>query len=388
MLPRLRAPACWPAWLLLIGTMAACRPADPAARWPDATGPGTPDPSGRAFGHPPRFEDYPAGEPFRGQPALPALGTLPDASRFGPALWQGARRGPNFAGHYTIVSRRCGRLCREFVIVDARTGQVHPGLSDTPPMSFRRDSRLLVFEAPNPLPGRFACAGCSAAYYVWNDPRLELIPPETWVGSAPPPLPVRPLIDSIRAQEAPLIARAGPAVLRPTWDRLVLATRDGTRQVLSDELQGGSVARVYRYRGYLAPLDHFLVEVTLFEGTRYRLISTATGEAVDLDAAPVVSPDGRRLITASWSLSGHDPSRVRIYRATATGLVEEWTSDRWSRMPGHGPPGGGQPVWLDPTTVELDRIAEVLAPGPDQPTEHRERVRLALTPDGWQETRP
>lgn len=266
-------------------TFGACaEPDDRAARrWDEATGPGSPDPSGHAFGSPPRFEDYPAPAPLRGQPAFPDLSSHPEAARFGPALRLGVRKGPNFAGHYIIVSRSCGRLCREFAIVDAVSGVVYPGLSDTPPFRYRLDSRLIAFDAPAPLPGRTPCAGCSAAYYVWDDERLVIVPPETWVGSAPPPATLRPLIDSLRTVERPLLDQAGPAVSRPTWDRLVIAARDGSREVLADRLDEEAKMRLYLFRGMNPDLNQFAVEALQLEGGSVRpieiiAIDRATGE--------------------------------------------------------------------------------------------------------------
>lgn len=245
----------------------------------------------RATGSPPTFADYPVESQWRGNPAPPDLATSPDAARFGPALWQGARRGPNFAGHYTIVSRRCGRLCREFVIVDARTGRVHAGLADTPPFRFRIDSRLIAFEGPPPS-GRASCPGCSAAYYVWNDPRLEMVSPATWIGSAPPPPALRPFVDSVRAEERSRLQDAGPAVTRPAWDRLVIAARDGSRTVLADQLDGDRIERMYVVRGTVASDGLLLVEMLLPEGHRYTVVDVVTGRATEVDVTP--SPAGAR----------------------------------------------------------------------------------------------
>lgn len=235
---------------------------------------------------PPRFEDYPATARWTGgEPAVPDLATHPDGSRFGSALWQGAQRGPDFAGRYTIVSRRCGRLCREFAIVDAVTGRVHPGLSDTPPFAYRLDSRLIAFEAPMPVGGRGPCVGCTATYYVWNDPHLEIVPPETWVGSVPPPPRLRPFVDSVRAAERPRLEDAGPVVLRATWDRLVIAVRDGTRLVYRDEVLGDTLRRLHVFRGETA-FRRLVVETIESGGVRFQSIDQESGLVTSLDSLP------------------------------------------------------------------------------------------------------
>jgi hypothetical protein len=71
---------------------------------------------------PPRFEDYPAKETFKGKPASPILetpeerkfeGVIGDGASKGWGVFDGAsgresrRPGPNFAGHYIIVNFGC-----------------------------------------------------------------------------------------------------------------------------------------------------------------------------------------------------------------------------------------------------------------------------------------
>ncbi|MGE0553011.1 MAG: hypothetical protein AB7R55_06245 [Gemmatimonadales bacterium] len=321
-------------------------------------------------GRPPRFENYPSEPPFTGRPALPDLSSHPDASRFGAALWQGARRGPDFAGRYKIVSRRCGRLCREFAIVDAATGRVHGGLADTPPFHYRLDSRLIVFDAPAPLEAGTSCPGCTAAYYVWNDPRLDPVPPEAWADRRPPPAELRPLLDSLRSAERPLLARAGPSVTRASWDRLVISARDGTRRVLSDSLRGRSLARLHRYLGEIASIEQFLVEVHDPLGRRYLAIDVESGALTELDTRPIVSPTGDRFVTASPGVAGLAPSRLRIYRVGRGGPTLEWSSDGW---------GGTDAVWLDRSTLAVERPRGTGAPG--------ERVVLRLVETEWVELR-
>ena len=340
----------------------------------DDVPPGSRDPSGRAFGSPPSFEDYPVRHRYRGALAAPDLTSHSDAPRFAAALERGVLEGPNFAGRFTIVTRSCGRLCREFVIVDAETGAIHPGLTDTPPFTYRLESRLLVIAAPSPLPGRVPCAGCSASYYVWQDDHLELIPPETWLGSAPPPPALRPLIDSLRDLERPILDGAGPSVLRPSWDRLVFAARDGSRLVLGDRLDHALVEQIHVFLGFLEPIDHYLVRTILFEGDRFGLVDAETGLLTALDAPPVVSPDGSRLLTTSLDLvAGHAPNRIRIYRMTAGGPDVEWSLEPtgW---------GAAQGVWVSNSRIALDSVAGLGGRPPSQPGT---RIELLRETHGW-----
>lgn len=254
------------------------------------------------FGRRPRYEDYPVRERFRGQPADADLSSHADALRFGEALRLGARRGPDFAGHYTIVSRSCGRLCREFVIVDAKTGRVFPGLIDTPPFEYRLNSRLIAFEAPAPLSGsRATCGGCSATYYVWEYGRLEVIPPELWIGAAPPPAAARSRLDSLRAEERSQLERAAPAVVRPTWDRLVIAARDGSRRVFSDQLIGDTIVALHIFLGAIDPGGQYLVRELRSEGDRYHLVDPARGDVGEVDTRRILPRDRDSLSPAPYS---------------------------------------------------------------------------------------
>jgi hypothetical protein len=100
-----------------------------------------------------RYDDHLA-ETWRGAPARPVLDT-PSKRLFRTVLREGAAKGPNFAGHMTIVRWGCGSSCVSWAAVDARTGKVTelPGVDyfstihvggNLGGVNFRRDSRLLV----------------------------------------------------------------------------------------------------------------------------------------------------------------------------------------------------------------------------------------------------
>lgn len=116
--------------------------------------------SGHADTAPPGFGQYPAGPQARGKPAQPDLASHPLARRFRSVLRNGAKKGPNFAGHYALVTWGCGTACLRFALVDSVSGRVHfpeeieavfatlpPGEGEPgTPLRFRRDSRLLEIE--------------------------------------------------------------------------------------------------------------------------------------------------------------------------------------------------------------------------------------------------
>lgn len=73
----------------------------------------------------PRFEDFPVTKEFQGKPARVDLASHPYARLFRTSLKQGAAAGPNFAGHYALVTWGCGNECGELLVVDVRTGKVY-----------------------------------------------------------------------------------------------------------------------------------------------------------------------------------------------------------------------------------------------------------------------
>ena len=132
----------------------------------------------------PRFSDLPtsAAERFSGKPA-PVRLTTPQARRYRSMIRDGAREGPNFAGHYTIVQWGCGAGCVRFAVIDARTGSVFmpqfyvgplplaEGANTEPeePLQFQLDSKLLIVSgAPNEK-------NEGVYYYKWDGTRLQLL---------------------------------------------------------------------------------------------------------------------------------------------------------------------------------------------------------------------
>ena len=73
----------------------------------------------------PRFEDFSVLERFEGVPAQVDFSTNPDMLRFVTRITEGAKEGPNFAGHYTLISWGCGTECQSGVVVDAQTGAIY-----------------------------------------------------------------------------------------------------------------------------------------------------------------------------------------------------------------------------------------------------------------------
>jgi hypothetical protein len=127
-----------------------------------------------------RFETYAVSDTFRGKPVPVDLTSAPHARRFATVLRQGAASGPNFGGHFTIVTWGCGTSCEQLAIVDAASGRVwFYNRTLEVGAQFRLGSALLVDGPPEDwysawesvrLPNR-----AFTFYYRWTGHRFELI---------------------------------------------------------------------------------------------------------------------------------------------------------------------------------------------------------------------
>jgi hypothetical protein len=74
----------------------------------------------------PSFKEFATAEVFSGKPAAPVLRT-PNQRLFRTMIRQGAAKGPNFAGHYSIADWGSGAGCVSIAVVDAKDGRVFDG---------------------------------------------------------------------------------------------------------------------------------------------------------------------------------------------------------------------------------------------------------------------
>ena len=126
--------------------------------------------SAATAGENPKFSAYPATAKFQGTPAAAKLKGLTIPARWQLLVREMAKKGPNFAGAYTVVTYGCGTGCQVVLVIDARTGKIH---STPEPATYgtahRRDSRLLVFNA-DPV------HKLKVKYYVFKDGKFRKLP--------------------------------------------------------------------------------------------------------------------------------------------------------------------------------------------------------------------
>jgi hypothetical protein len=128
------------------------------------------------------FDQYRVEKIFQGKPAVPDLKSHPDARTYRTVLSEQSKKGPNFAGHYTLVTFGCGASCVRIAVVDAENGHVlfprnlHMMIvaawsHDPSGCQFKQNSRLLIVygqvnseEGPDGI-----------SYFEWKGKNFELL---------------------------------------------------------------------------------------------------------------------------------------------------------------------------------------------------------------------
>ena len=130
----------------------------------------------------PRFSSFPVTDTGPVSPAPLKFGRDTLARRFRTVLQEGARRGPNFAGQFTIIGWGCGSSCQMNAVVDARSGRIfQPWIQTMMAADYRRNSNLFIADPPDSALAAFGdaarsekCAVCGTpAAYVWRGDHFE-----------------------------------------------------------------------------------------------------------------------------------------------------------------------------------------------------------------------
>jgi hypothetical protein len=133
----------------------------------------------------PKFEDFKVTEVFKGVPAVPILRTAHQRS-YRTVIRLAAKKGPNFAGHYTIAQAGCGSDCRVNALIDLKSGDVFdepfkvgvplpvrhvdlPSEEIIEGMSFRLASRFLIVR------GCPEEKNCASYYLEWTGTKFRLL---------------------------------------------------------------------------------------------------------------------------------------------------------------------------------------------------------------------
>ncbi len=139
----------------------------------------------------PEFSTYlvPKNEVFKGTPAAVDLSNYEGANTYRTKLREGAKSGPNFAGHYTVVSFGCGTQCQDNWIIDAKSGKILYRFSSVLGTQYHLDSSLLIIN-PADLdmkrgyeehPEQPLLGDLETFYEVWKNNKFNVIHKDKWV---------------------------------------------------------------------------------------------------------------------------------------------------------------------------------------------------------------
>src|SRR5436189_3283148 len=85
---------------------------------------------------------------FKGKPRPIDLSSHKNAKTYRTKLREATKAGPNFAGHYTVVSIGCGTECQDNWVVNAKTGKIIDCFPSTIGVEYDLNSTLLVIDQP------------------------------------------------------------------------------------------------------------------------------------------------------------------------------------------------------------------------------------------------
>jgi hypothetical protein len=140
----------------------------------------------------PRFEDYPVKSNSERGPAASIYRArdISSAEEYAQKMREAAKEGPNFSGHYAIVTSSCGMICVNLSILNIKTGKIYDvpfgAISDDPcsknsqeppeiGIDYRLNSRLLIVKGHFETYADRGDSGCSTRYYLWKGNRFVLI---------------------------------------------------------------------------------------------------------------------------------------------------------------------------------------------------------------------
>jgi hypothetical protein len=136
------------------------------------------------------FENYPSEEAYLGVPHEPDFSTNPAARQFETVIREGAKQGPNFNGHYTVIFYGCGTACQAYALLDARDGRIvtfgESFFTSTRGAGYRLTSSLLILDPYESGTRVYAEEGSvpPVRYYAFRGGRFEYLGGQTCSVSA------------------------------------------------------------------------------------------------------------------------------------------------------------------------------------------------------------
>ncbi len=139
----------------------------------------------------PDFSTYlvPETKVLKEKPAPVDLSSHEGAKTYKTKLEEGAKEGPNFAGHYTVIAIGCGTQCQDNWVIDAKTGKIVDKFPSIVGTKQQLDSALLVINPPDPdlkkayeeHPDQPLLGEMETTYEVMKDGKFDVVHKDKWV---------------------------------------------------------------------------------------------------------------------------------------------------------------------------------------------------------------
>ena len=153
------------------------------------------------------------------------------------------------------------------------------------------------------------------------------------------------------AAEGRTMLSAGPRVSR-SGGVLSLHLQNGTTVSYTDTLaEGDSHHRFLYVRYYPAPHLH-VVHHWFYEGGFFIAIHDETGQQEVVPGSPLLAPDARHFVSASFDLeAGYDPNRIEVWSVAPSGLRRQFVLDGGSQW------GPESVRWTGPDSIRFVRTS-------------------------------
>ena len=127
----------------------------------------------------PTFDQYPVppADIYDGIPTPVDLSSYKHADNYRTKLGEGAKKGPNFAGHYTVVTIGAGTQFQDNWVIDAQSGKIVAKFLSSIIPQYHIDSTLLIINPADAIlakgyrdhPNQPVLGALETTFETWNE---------------------------------------------------------------------------------------------------------------------------------------------------------------------------------------------------------------------------
>jgi hypothetical protein len=167
------------------------------------------------------------------------------------------------------------------------------------------------------------------------------------------PFDADPEVESDSAEFKLLTGNDGNGHVKRKGNNLIITTDNGKRVVLTDkddDAEDGDSYAEYTYTGYLPDIKQYGIMATYYESMDFLLVNQLTGETIHTWGAPIISPDKKYFVCASYDLEAaflENGLQLFSYANGKITPVGEIELEKW---------GPGQIKWQDNNTLIVEHI--------------------------------